>query len=419
MIGTGYEDRLMPLSEAGAILEEALCKEDFDDKSVLIIVPDNTRSGPLPWFFERFCELLLPRVKRLDFLVALGTHAPLSEESLMKLMGISPAERAGKYADVGIYNHLWENPETFRKAGTISAGEIEAISGGLMSMKVPVTVNKMVFDYDRRIIMGPVFPHEVVGFSGGHKYYFPGIAGRDIIDFTHWLGATITSMEIIGRKDTPVRKVIEKAAGIMGLSTLCICPVVKGEEDLAGVFAGGPYEAWEAAADLSARVHILYVDKPYKQVLSVMPEMYEDIWTGAKGMYKLEPVIADGGEVIIYAPHITEVSYVHGENIDKAGYHVRDYFLKQWDKFKNHSWCVLAHSTHLRGTGTFENGVENPRIKVTLATGIPQERCEKINLYYRDPASINLEEWKNKENQGVLLVPRAGEMLYRLKSANS
>jgi len=142
--------------------------------------------------------------------------------------------------------------------------------------------------------------------------------------------------------------------------------------------------------------------------------MYDDIWTAAKGMYKMEPAIADGGEVIIYAPHITEISYTHGQIIDQIGYHVRDYFLKQWERFKDYPWGVLAHSTHLRGVGTFENGVENPRIQVTLATGIPEERCRHVNLGYLDPATIDMTEWEGREDEGILVVPKAGEMLYRM-----
>jgi nickel-dependent lactate racemase len=159
------------------------------------------------------------------------------------------------------------------------------------------------------------------------------------------------------------------------------------------------------------------VDHPYRQVLSIMPEMYDDIWTAAKGMYKLEPVVADGGEVIIYAPHITEISYTHGRVIDEIGYHVRDYFVKQWERFKDYPWGVLAHSTHLRGIGTYENGVERPRIQVTLATGIPRERCERVNLGYRDPATIDPQEWmeRAREDEDLLVVPHAGEMLYRLR----
>ncbi len=143
--------------------------------------------------------------------------------------------------------------------------------------------------------------------------------------------------------------------------------------------------------------------------------MYDEIWTGGKCMYKLEPVVADGGELIIYAPHISEVSITHGKLIEEIGYHCRDYFLKQWDKFKDKPWGILAHSTHVRGIGTFENGVENCRVRVTLATQIPREKCEQINLGWRDPASIRVEDFANREDEGILYVPKAGEMLYQLK----
>jgi nickel-dependent lactate racemase len=147
-----------------------------------------------------------------------------------------------------------------------------------------------------------------------------------------------------------------------------------------------------------------------------MPEMYEDLWTGAKGMYKMEPAIADGGEVVIYAPHIREVSYVHSRMIEEIGYHCRDYFLAQWDKFSSYPGGILAHSTHVKGQGTYNaaTGVETPRIKVTLATGISEERCRRINLGYLDPASIDIEQWRARQNDGWLVVPRAGEMLYRV-----
>jgi hypothetical protein len=148
-------------------------------------------------------------------------------------------------------------------------------------------------------------------------------------------------------------------------------------------------------------------------VLAQAPEMYTDLWTGGKCMYKLEPVVADGGELIIYAPHISEVSPVHGKLLLQIGYHVRDYFLKQWDKFKDYPGGILAHSTHIKGAGQFVNGIEQPRIKVSLATGIPEETCRKINLGYLNPDSIKVDDWKNRDD--VLYVPKAGEILYRLK----
>ena len=145
--------------------------------------------------------------------------------------------------------------------------------------------------------------------------------------------------------------------------------------------------------------------------------MYDELWVGGKCMYKLEPVLADGGELIIYAPHITRLSDTHGKIIEALGYHCRDYFLKQWDKFKQYPWGVVAHSTHVKGLGTFENSVETPRARVTLATGIPESLCRKINLGYRDPRTIRFEDFANREDDGVLHVPKAGERLFRLQQS--
>ena len=192
------------------------------------------------------------------------------------------------------------------------------------------------------MICGPVFPHEVVGFSGGNKYFFPGIGGQEVIDISHWLGALITSYEIIGTPGiTPVRRLINRAANLISTPKLCLAMVVAPKTNqLAGLYIDKPESAWEAAAKLSDKLHITLSDRSFKQVLSVMPEMYDDIWTAAKGMYKLEPVVADGGEVIIYAPHITEFSYTHNEILSQIGYHVRDYFLKEGGYFKPTRWSA-------------------------------------------------------------------------------
>ena len=319
-----------------------------------------------------------------------------------------------------VFNHRWDVPETFVSVGRIEAAEIEELTDGLMNQSVDVRLNKMIFDYDQLIVCGPVFPHEVVGFSGGNKYFFPGIGGAEVINFSHWLGALITSYEVIGTKYTRVRRVIDRAAALVPRPKLCFCMVVK-DNALAGLYAGTPEEAYSAAADLSSRLHVRFVERPFRRVLAVMPAMYEDIWTAAKGMYKLEPVVADGGEVVIYAPHITELSYTHGALLDEIGYHVRDYFLKQWDRFGDFPGGVLAHSTHLRGLGEYdaETGVERPRIRVTLATRIPEERCRRVNLGYLNPDAIKLEDWRGREQEGVLLVAKAGEMLYRLKARSA
>jgi nickel-dependent lactate racemase len=395
---------------------QALAELDLNGKRVLIIIPDGTRTAPIPLFFPLFHGFLWGRVAALDYLVALGTHRPMTDEGLDRLVGVSAEERRTAYAGVGIHNHLWESPETLATLGTIPAADIQEITGGLFCQEIPVTLNRLVLAYDQVMICGPVFPHEVVGFSGGNKYFFPGVAGPEVINFTHWLGALLTSHQVIGRAHTPVRAVIDRAAGLIEVPKLCFSLVVT-HEGLAGLYVGSPEEAWAAAADLSAKLHITYVERPFERVLSIMPLMYDDLWTAAKGMYKLEPAVADGGEVVIYAPHISEISYTHGRVIDQVGYHVRDYFVKQWHRFKEVPWGVLAHSTHLRGIGSYDadTGVEQPRIQVTLATGIPQDRCERVNLGYLDPASIDVSEWEGREEERILVVPKAGEMLYRLK----
>ena len=416
LIGKGGEDKPLTRSEIKDLMAMALAEARLDGKRVLVIIPDRTRTAPIPLMFRLFHELLHERVQRLDYLIALGTHKPLTEDAINQLIGVTPEERTGRYAGVNIFNHRWETPETFVSLGEISSAEVEELSGGLMSQAVDVRLNRVIFDYDQLIICGPTFPHEVVGFSGGNKYFFPGIGGDEVINFTHWLGAMVTSYSIIGTKHTPVRRVIDKAASLIDRPKLCFSLVVKGDQ-LTGLYIGSPEDAYSAAADLSARLHIRWVEKPFQRVLSIMPQMYEDIWTAAKGMYKLEPVIADGGEVVVYAPHIEEISYTHGRLLDEIGYHVRDYFLKQWDRFKHYPGGVLAHSTHLRGMGNYDAAarVETPRIKVTLATRIPEERCRRVNLGYMNPASLDLDEWRGREDEGILLVSKAGEVLYRLK----
>jgi nickel-dependent lactate racemase len=401
--------------QVAAIVAKGIPAEGMRGKRVLLIIPDATRSCPLGMVFKEVYNHLVSEVASLDVMVALGTHPPMSEEAICERLEITPEEHASRYAKVGFLNHEWDNPNALRQIGVLTPAEISDLSGGLFSMEVPVTINERLFDYDELLIIGPVFPHEVVGFSGGNKYLFPGVAGPEILNFFHWLGAVVTNPMIIGHKWTPVRKVVDRAAALVPIPKRCLC-MVADKGGLAGLFAGTPEQAWDEASELSRKLHITTKPRPFHTILSCAPAMYDELWVGGKCMYKLEPVLADGGELIIYAPHIHEVSVVHGKLIEEIGYHCRDYFLGQWDRFKHYPWGVIAHSTHVRGVGTYENGVEQCRAKVTLATGIPKEICERINMGYRDPASIRIEDFADREEEGVLLVPKAGEMLFQLEN---
>jgi len=403
-------------SEIERTLGRALADLYLAGRRVLVIIPDHTRTAPIGRVFRAIYEVAGERAKQLDYLVALGTHPPLSQEMIYRRVEITPEEHRKQFAKVRFFNHLWKDPEALVEIGRLSKGEVGEITEGRFELEVAITVNRMVLDYDLLLIVGPVFPHEVVGFSGGNKYLFPGVAGQHIIDLFHWLGAVITNPVIIGRKWTPVRAVVDRAAGLIKTQKHAIALVVK-DDGLAGIYYGTPEQAWSQAADLSRKIHIIYQDRPFHTVLSCAPEMYDDIWTAGKCMYKLEPVVADGGNLIIYAPHVREVSVTHGHIIQEVGYHTRDYFLKQWGRFQHHPWGVLAHSTHVKGIGSYEEGVEKPRIAVSLATAIPRAVCEQINLGYVDPKSIRPQDYAGREHEGVLYVPKAGETLYRLKNA--
>jgi len=432
------KDGYVENEQAGQAIAEFFAQNDYTGKRLLLIVPDNTRSGPVGDIFKIVYDCLEQKAKAVHVLIALGTHQPLTEEQICRRLGMNTRARSGKYAPVKFFNHEWQQPEALAPIGRIWADEIDKITDGLFREEVDIRINKLIFDYDEFFILGPVFPHEVVGFSGGHKYIFPGIAGAEIIDFFHWLGAVCTNPQINGNVWTPPRKVVEKAASFIKMPRKLFAIVsvphqlsagettkspsglehpASGQlvrDKLKGLFIGDCIEAWEKAARLSEKVHIVYKDKPYKTILAIAPKMYDDIWTAAKAMYKLEPIVADGGTLIIYAPHITEISYTHGKFIDQIGYHTRDYFLKRMDKFADIPRAVTAHSTHLKGIGTYIEGVEKPRINVVLATAINRERCRKVNLGYMNPEQMDIANYEDREDKGILLVHHAGEMLHRL-----
>ena len=414
LIGAGRADGVLTRDEIDELLTRGLAAWDLRGKRVLCVIPDGTRTAPMPLLYQRIRARLAGEAASLDWLIALGTHQPMTAEAIGRHLGLTAAEAAA--AGSGIHNHDWADPDAFVTLGEIPADEMHELSGGRMREAVPVRVNRRVLDCDVAVVVGPVFPHEVVGFSGGNKYFFPGVSGPELIDASHWLGALITASAIIGTPGTPpVRQLIDRAASLIPVERRCIAMVVRtADAALHGMYLGTCEEAWAAAATQSAGVHVTTVDRPYATVLSVVPPMYPDLWTAGKGAYKLEPVVADGGELIVYAPHVHSFSVTHGTEIARAGYHCRDYFLAQPERFAGVPRGVLAHGTHVRGLGTYDaaTGAERCRITVTLASAIPREDCERAGLGWRDVRSIDPAAWAERDD--VLVVPRAGEILHRL-----
>jgi nickel-dependent lactate racemase len=410
--GRGSPDCLLLEEDVLDLLKEGTPASLFDKKRVLVLTPDATRTCPLPLILRSIQQVIGKRSARLDFMVALGTHTLLSEKDILKLYGIAVHEK--RFSGSKFFNHEWNRQESFVRIGEFSEHEVEEISDGRLREKVPIVVNRRIFDYDLIVIVGPVFPHEVVGYSGGAKYIFPGISGGDFLHFFHWLGAVNTCRKIIGIKDTPVRRMIDKAMKKIPVQAHCLAMVVNRDSSLCGLYVGDETEAWSRAADLSSQVHVVTKKTPFRVVLGRAPAMYDEIWTAGKVMYKLEQVVADQGTLIIYGPHIREISRTWGGYIERIGYHTRDYFLTRMERFKDIPRGVLAHSTHVRGTGTYENGVEKPRVHVVLATSIQRETCHRINLGYMDPSEIRLSDYVDREDEGILFVDHAGEILYRL-----
>ena len=416
----GGVDQQLSSDEVTAFVTQALARADLDDKRVCLVVPDGTRTCPLPLLMRAAHSAVEGRAKEVTVVIALGTHQGMSEDHLARHLGYSAGDAVDTYPGWTIVNHESWLPDTFATLGRIEAERLTELTGGLMrDISVDVRINRHVADSDVAIVVGPVFPHEVVGFSGGNKYFFPGVSGQELIDLSHWVGALITSATMIGTPGvTPVRALINEAATLIPADRLALCLVVaSGTDTLHAAAFGTPEDAWAACAEISAETHVSYLDAPVRRVLSIMPTKYEDVWTAAKGFYKLEPIVADGGEVIIYAPHITQVSVMHPQ-ITEIGYHCRDYFLGQWDRFKDQPWGDLAHSTHLRGQGTWDpDHGERDRVTVTLATGIPEEIIRSVNLNYLDPAEVDIPAYG--ADPDTFVEPHAGEVLYRLRPSGS
>lgn len=413
VIGQGsIENRLDP-KNMRAIVENSLDELNLDGKRVLVLIPDHTRHAPIDRFFRIIGNRLQKRVKALDFLIATGTHAPMELDRIYRHVGLTAEEHAQHFPLVQFINHDHRDQSQLCSLGVLGVDEVARLTGGLFASEIPITINRRAVEYDHILIVSPVVPHECMGFAGGNKYFFPGIAGLDVVEAFHWLAAVITNPVVNGVKDTPTRRVIDRVVEFLPTPRTCFAFAVDDRHELLCLFAGSPEAAWSRAADFSAQAHIRYLDRPFKRVLGLTPPIYEELWVAGKAMYKLEPIVADGGELVIHGEQIREISFVHGSEIERIGYHTRDYFTEQWERFSQEPKLILAHSANVKGVGSFENGVEYPRIRVSLATSIPEMTCQRIGLGYRAIAEIDIERWR--ADPDTLVIEEAGQVLYRLK----
>jgi len=417
VIGHGSAESALSGPELSAIVAEALDVIEPGAR-VLAIIPDKTRDDNTDQLFPMAAEFLRQRdVKNFDALVAQGTHPPMSEAQKLHKIGFAAGEFSGS-----LFDHRWDQAEELVTLGELSVETVSSLTNGLISNPVAVSLNKLLAPgiYDTVLVFGATVPHEVAGFAGGAKYFFPGVAGPELTHTTHWLGALAGIEHIIGNVETPTRHLIEAAADLVPSRVISLNTVVtrgnEGELITHALFAGEIREAFRRAAEVSRRVHIRYTGRKYKRVVALLDQHYDELWVGGKASYKLGGIIEDAGELIIYAPHLTKISETHGALIEKYGYapleSVRDMLGVSQELREN--LCIAAHLAHVSYAGRVdETGKIVPRYQITMATGLDQATCERVNLGYLDYRSVDLRGLRSQPD--TLVVEDAGRDLYKVQ----
>ena len=410
---------------------EGIVRESLKDfksvKKVLLVHPDYTRTDfsdkLIPLIYK---ELKNKRTKQIDFLNASGTHRAMTEEEIRSKLGLTVQSNF-----IHFYNHEYNDPQQLVTVGEIHASFVAEKTQGELSQSIPVVVNKLVTeDYDLIIALSGTLPHEAAGYAGGLKVFFPGISGPEVIDLLHWAAVLIGIPQIIGTVDNSAREVINQGSFYIfekiKAPTISFNMVFEEKEEhqaipkglYVGVGFDGFVEAYKQAASASSQLHIVYIDEPLEFAIQVIDKSYDEIWTAGKGSYKLQSpgVMAPGGEIIIYAPHIN--CFHSRPEMDLAlkqiGYHCKDYVKKYLELNPEFSKNIAAHVINVRGAGSFDvnSGKEEFDFKVTLATGIPQEVCKSVGLGYKNPDSIHREDFIGP---GKLWIENGGKYLYKIK----
>ena len=390
--------------------------------AVLAIVADKTRDDNTDVLFPLAADILADRnLRKFDALVAQGTHSPMRESDKRSKLGahLAPLPGLGR-----IFDHDWADPARLVCLGQLGRAQVQQITGNLINDPVDLTVNHLLAPgvYDIVLIFGTTLPHEVAGFSGGAKYFFPGVSGPELTHATHWLGALAGIEKVIGRVETPTRHLFEAAADHVPAEVICLCSVVTregGRLRTHALFCGDLRQTVRRAAAVSRVVHIKYTGRKYKRVVALLERHLNDLWVGGKASYRLGPVIEEGGELVIYAPHLSTISDVHGELIQRYGYApletVRELVQQSQELRKN--LCVAAHLAHVSFAGRrAPDGAIVPRYSIVLASAVAPAACRQVNLGYKDPATFRRGDYEG--DPGTLIVEEAGRDLYLVEPLN-
>jgi len=418
LVGEGSPESDLNEHVLHAIVEQAL-EGILHGERVLAIVPDKTRDDNTDLLFPSAIEVLNDRgLKCFDALIAQGTHPPMPDGEKRSKLGLD--NHATSFSGQ-IFDHRWDRPEELVTLGSLSEQTVVDLTGGLITHEVPVSINRLLGPrvYDTVLVFGATVPHEVAGFAGGAKYFFPGVAGPELTHTTHWLGALAGIENVIGQVETPTRHLIESATDLIEPRVISLNSVVSRSDNdrliTHALFAGDVREAFRQACRVSSEVHIRYTDRKYKRVVALLDRHYDELWVGGKASYKLGAIIEDGGELIIYAPHLTKISETHGQLIEKYGYapleSVRDMLGVSEELRQN--LCIAAHLAHVSYAGRLDEEARIvPRYQITMATGLDEATCRRVNLGYLDYKTFDYQ--KLRDDEETLIVKDAGRDLYRV-----
>lgn len=420
VIGSGSSDSDLSPDDLRRIVNEAL-SEIGPGENVLAIVPDKTRDDNTDLLFPFAAEILADKkVAKFDALIAQGTHVAMTAAEKQAKLGVGDGETVPGLGHV--FDHRWSDENELVQIGELSAKRVAEITGGIFTDAIPVRINRLLAPgiYDHVLIFGATVPHEVAGFAGGAKYFFPGVSGRELTNTTHWLGALAGIENTIGRIETPTRNLIEAAAEFVTPNVICFTSVVVREDDdrlrACALFAGDARQSLRKGAKVSASVHIKYTGRRYRRVVALLDEHYDELWVGGKASYKLGGIIEAGGELIIYAPRLYCISNTHGEMIERYGYgeieRIKRLVAESAELQEN--LCVAAHLAHVAFAGRRdETGAVVQKFAITLASEIDEETCRRVNLGYLDPSEFRKGDYETDPD--TLIVERAGRDLYLVK----
>ncbi len=375
-------------------------------EKVLAIPPDFTRyhshAGVLTNLTYKYY-----RDKLTDILPALGTHAPMTEKEIQKMFSDIP---------LNIFRvHRWR--DDLFTLGEVPSEFIYNVSEGKLNYSWPAQVNRLLIEgnYDLILSIGQVVPHEVVGMANYNKNIFVGTGGKEGINKSHYLGAVYGMERMMGRANTPVRKVLNYASDNFArqLPIIYVLTVIGkdiyGKLGVKGLFIGDDFETFKLASELSLQVNFEMIDEPLKKIVVYLdPSEFKSTWLGNKSIYRTRMAIADDGELIILAPGLKE--FGEDKEIDrlirKYGYKTTPEilnFVEENDELKN-NLSAAAHLIH----GSSEN-----RFKITYCPGnLTKEEIESVNFCYGD-----LKKMMNKYNPEILkdgfnILPNGEEIFY-------